>query len=99
MIVTFSLSNVAVHPASHNAPIEISELCCNPGRTYAFFASCGKDGKSNSPLPTVCNLAPFGRVTENAGSCLCREIFVISVAALINVAEAPVSAMAQYGAE
>ena len=62
------LSKSAVQSASHNFPIEISELLASPGMMWACLASVGSCGKSNRQSSAVeCSWAPFGSPTVMAG--------------------------------
>jgi hypothetical protein len=62
--MTLSASKVAVHPASHNFPMKIRELCVRPGRIHASRASFGSWGRSKLHVVLVeRKLAPLGRPT------------------------------------
>lgn len=43
----FFFHKTSLQPASHNFPIEISELCASPVKTWDFLAAYGSDGKLN----------------------------------------------------
>ena len=65
LTVTVSLSKIAMHPASHIFPTEISELFVIPGMMCAILASSGSwfsCSKHSSPVDW--SLFPFGRPTR-----------------------------------
>ncbi len=44
VIVTFCLSKVAMHPASHNFGIDVRDVPCNAGNKWLSRASMGSSG-------------------------------------------------------
>lgn len=60
-MLTWLVSNVATQPASHNFPIEMSELLVSPGIRCAVFAVVGSWAMSSWQESFVdVRIAPFG---------------------------------------
>ena len=60
---SFLFSNNAVHPASHNCPIESNDPEANLGKICAVRAALGSIGRSNSAWCVDCITWLFGRHT------------------------------------
>ena len=63
-MVTVWVSNVAMHPALHSFPMDMSELCVRPGKMCASNAALGNCGRASVHLVLVdCRQVPFGSPT------------------------------------
>ena len=63
-MVTVSRRKRASHPASQSFPMDISELCVNPGKRCAGRAAAGSCGMSNSHATLFeCSWLPSGSPT------------------------------------
>ena len=64
VILTVSLSKIALHPASHNCAIEISDAEVNCGKIRASLADSGKPGIGKNASCVFWMRWLFGRRTE-----------------------------------
>ena len=91
-ISTLVLSKCAMHPESHNVPIDNRNMCDNPRRTCAFLAAHSNSGILSRHCLCDCKNVPLGRPTclggPLAGKVMCGALVVRYDL------EAPVSAMA-----
>ena len=83
-------SNVAVHAASHNLPIEMRE-CDKSGNTWAFMLISA--GMGSRPWWVELIVAPLGMVTDIALSVVATS--VSGYVLVMKWSVAPVSAMAK----
>jgi hypothetical protein len=64
LMVTWWVLKVAVHPASHSLPIDMSELCVRSGKMCASLAALGNCGRSRVQAVLLDRRnAPFGNPT------------------------------------
>ena len=64
LIVTESLSNVALYPAAQSCPMESSDPVCSWGSTWAAVALADNCGRSIVAECDELIVSPFGSVTE-----------------------------------
>ena len=64
------LSKVAVHPLSHNCPMDKSDFPSS-GKICAFLAAVGRSGSSMSPVVFEYIFVPCGSWTYSGMSIVC----------------------------